>query len=96
MSEVTIRSKTFYPAIPARPEVPAIEPCDDYPEGVPYEPAKPEIPCYWMVDAIVDTPSGTRSGTDCVPLGEDATDDDIIAFLLGAYNLTVPAPPENS
>lgn len=90
MSEVIINSKEFFPLVPAQPYVPAIEPCEEYPEGVPAQEATIEYPAHWNVDAIVDTPSGTRTGVQYVELGEDATDEDITNYLLALY----PRPAE--
>lgn len=95
MPSVTINSKTFFPTVPEIPYIPAIEPCEEYPDGVPAQEHREELPAHWIVDCVTVMELSTHSGCESLPLGEDATDEDLINFLLGLYNL-IYTPPEEA
>jgi hypothetical protein len=50
----------------------------------------PPVHLYLQVEAVVQTPTGTRSGCHLVELPETATDEEIKDYLLAAYGV----PPE--
>lgn len=91
---VTIQAKEFFPHADMIPGTPLIEPCEEYPYGVPEVPDIAEVIEHWQVDCIVENATGTRVGREWVSLGADATDEDIMAYIEAAYALLYQPPQE--